>query len=647
MKLLVFPVCLLVWLPFAPMAQTPRPVAVSAFMITRMAEKYHAAPRPFDGAFSRAFFEQFLHGLDAEHFLFLRGDLIRLEPFRLQLDQQVRAERTDFLDLVTGIYRERIRQADSLVTLISDVPMKQHYTYKGDALEDTSAPLNLVGMRSKLAALMGEAEMAYLQRDLDSGWNDTEPKERRRVRDMVRRNIRGLTQGPGGLSAMLDLSYCNALASCYDPHTEFFSSTLKEQFEGELGGKRFVFGFAMKEQANGVFIDRVQAGSPAFRTGVFSKGDQLTAIQWAGKEPIDLTDATLEEVNTILEASNHDEATFTIKKADGSTRQVSLSKEEAPEEGLELDKVKGWVLKGVQNIGYISLPAFYTDWDSREGADKGCAEDVAKEILELKKENIQGLILDLRYNGGGSLEEAIDLAGLFIDAGPLAQSKDQDGKPVVLRDVNRGTVFDGPLLLLVNGYSASASEVIAGSLQDYNRAIIIGTPTYGKATAQVILPLDTNIDLNGGASLQNSGNFIKLTVSRLYRVTGASVQALGVQPDVVLPAPAGAIEHREADEPRALLNSTIAPNKYYRPYPPLAKAPLQAVVAAMESAGLFKPGTHSSTFVMTGPKDEQKWLEADLVLKTTTDQIRQALQGDPYMEAAYRVACQMHKSPTE
>jgi carboxyl-terminal processing protease len=204
-------------------------------------------------------------------------------------------------------------------------------------------------------------------------------------------------------------------------------------------------------------------------------------------------------------------------------------------------------------------------------------------------------------------------------------------------------------VILVNGYSASASEVIAGSLQDYNRALIIGTPTYGKATAQIILPLDTNIDLGSQAPLHNDGSFLKLTVSRLYRVTGASVQALGVQPDVVLPSPEKAVLHREADEARALPNSSIAPNKYYRPYPPLTKAPLQAVVTAMEAQGLFKEEKHpdSASFVMTGLSDEQKWQDADPILKTTTDQIRQALQSDPYMEAAFRVACQMHKTTTE
>ena len=148
-------------------------------------------------------------------------------------------------------------------------------------------------------------------------------------------------------------------------------------------------------------------------------------------------------------------------------------------------------------MGYISLPAFYTDWQNNDKAGNGCADDVAKEIVKLKKENIEGLILDLRYNGGGSMQEAVDLSGIFIDAGPVAQIKSRDAKVYTMKDVNRGsTIYDGPLILMVNGYSASASEMVAGTLQDYNRAVIVGSPTYGKATAQVVLPMDTTINLD-------------------------------------------------------------------------------------------------------------------------------------------------------
>ena len=251
------------------------------------------------------------------------------------------------------------------------------------------------------------------------------------------------------------------------------------------------------------------------------------------------------------------------------------------------DKVKGFILRGAQTVGYISLPAFYEDWEDSRGV-KGCANDVATEVIKLKKENISGLILDLRYNGGGSVQEAVELAGIFIDAGPVAQIKTRDAKVITLKDVNRGTVYDGPLLLLVNGSSASASEMVAGTLQDYNRALIVGSPTYGKATAQVVLPMDTAIDLNTYNGKAQASSYIKMTIEKLYRITGNTAQRTGVQPDVTLPDPPDALTQREADEKFALPAITIEANKYYKPLAPLPIAAAQAAARkAMDSSAFF------------------------------------------------------------
>jgi len=201
---------------------------------------------------------------------------------------------------------------------------------------------------------------------------------------------------------------------------------------------------------------------------------------------------------------------------------------------------------------------------------------VAKEIVKLNKENIQGLILDLRYNGGGSMQEATDLAGIFIDAGPVAQIKSKDTKVYTLKDINRGSIYDGPLLLLVNGYSASASEMVAGTLQDYNRALIAGSPTYGKATVQVILPMDTTITLDEDYRNRKTDNYLKLTIEKLYRVTGSSAQARGVLPDITLPDISEASPERESNSHFAFAASSIEPNKYYKPYAALPLTSLQS-----------------------------------------------------------------------
>ena len=222
------------------------------------------------------------------------------------------------------------------------------------------------------------------------------------------------------------------------------------------------------------------------------------------------------------------------------------------------------MLNGKKKIGYISLPDFYTTWEDENGS--GCANDMAKEIIKLKKENIEGLILDLRYNGGGSLAEALQMAGIFIDEGPLAGVKDRSQRLIFLRDPNRGTIYDGPLVLLVNSQSASASEMLAAALQDYNRAIIAGSATYGKATMQKMFSLDT-LSNNNSATYKN--DVVKVTEGKLYRVTGQTAQINGVTPDISLPDIFDAMKYREKFSPDVLSSDTVKKNGYYRPLSPL------------------------------------------------------------------------------
>jgi carboxyl-terminal processing protease len=312
-------------------------------------------------------------------------------------------------------------------------------------------------------------------------------------------------------------------------------------------------------------------------------------VRWEGKESIDVSDATAGELYHILSTEGADRLTLGVRKADGTLKEVNLQKARVagtPEE--DDDKVQGFLLKGAKTIGYISLPAFYEDWENNKGVN-GCANDVAKEIIKLKKENIGGLILDLRYNGGGSMNEAVQLSGLFIDAGPVGQVLSRDPKVYTLKDINRGTVWSGPLLVLVNGSSASASEMVAGTLQDYNRALIVGSPTYGKATAQVVLPMDTTVNLEQLDRRTVASSYLKVTISKLYRVNGSTAQMTGVKPDVLLPEPPGAGTEREADERFVLPPTPIAANKYYLPLPALPVADEQALAQkAMNGIPFFQ-----------------------------------------------------------
>ena len=399
----------------------------------------------------------------------------------------------------------------------------------------------------------------------------------KKTQSVYKRNITRILQSPGGIEQFTADEYCKALASCYDPHTEFFPLTEEENFESDLGNQSFRFGFAIKQNDDGgVMINDLEPGSPAYKCGLLNKGDKFQTLQWQGQNTIDVADADAREISDILTQSNHDKLIITVKKADGTLRTVELMK--AQSDASDDDKVKSFLLKGAKTFGYISLPAFYNNWEDESVGNNGCANDVAKEILKLKKENIAGLILDLRYNGGGSVQEAVELSGIFIDAGPVAQMKSRSEEKIfTLKDVNRGTIFDGALLILVNGYSASASELVAGSLQNYNRALIVGSSTFGKATGQIILPLDTMVNINVDNSAKQSANYLKVTTDNLYRVDGTTAQFTGVEPDIALPDFLQMNADRESGEPFALPPTVIDANKYYKPFPALPLPTLQAI----------------------------------------------------------------------
>ena len=692
--LFLFLIYLAVELPLR--AQSPPQAVQDAYLISRMAEKFHVQPRALDHELSSAIYSQVLDALDAQRIFFTKEDIGKLSEYRQRLDDEIRNRRSDFLQLLISVYKQRLLQADTLIDQIGATPFNFSLREKLTAAEDSLHPADRSAMRLRLYKLLKSSVLRSMisdaletERTPSKKYVDSlEPILQKRAVARTKRTIKRILQSPMGVDNIIGTIYCQVLASCYDPHTAYFQPEMKTAFESRLGNTPLSFGLSLHEDDDGnPEIGHLQPGGPAFQSGTINEGDKIRSIQWDDKEPIDVSGASLEEISQILSAPGGNKATFTIKKADGTSRQVSLHKEKL-DTGEDDDKVKGFILKGARSMGYIYLPAFYSDWEDSKGIN-GCANDVAKEIIKLKKENIEGLILDLRYNGGGSMQEAVELAGIFIDSGPVAQVGSRDAKIVTLKDVNRGTIYDGPLLLLVNGNSASASEMVAGTLQDYNRALIVGSPTYGKATAQVVLPMDTALDLSTYTGNREATSYIKITISRLYRVTGATAQFNGVKPDILLPDPAGSRQQREADEKFALSPVVIAANKYYKPLPPLPVAAIAAAVkkefdsssffkvalaheqetarsAAPKDISLFlddawtetrrqqKDETSedlpANTDTLTGKKTlftvvnhayEQRRLAADHDLQETNDERKSDLQNDPYIQMGYRMLTAM------
>lgn len=619
-------------------AQTLNQAATDAYAITRIAEKFHVQPRPVDDAFSKNMFNNILDNLDNERIYFTADDLHNLTAFTTALDEEVKQKKTVFLQLLLTLYQARMAQSDTMIENICKQPFNFSLPEKFTVAEDTSYALNETARRIKMYKSIKNTVLESMLEDAMDAADSSqtlskkeletlEVKYRKKTQNIYKRSIKMKMEYPGGLPQVIAELYCSAVASGYDPHTAYLPLTEKENFEAEVGNSVFRFGFVIDsdEENDGVVITNLKPGSPAFKCGLLNKGDKIMALQWEGKERIDVADASRQEVGAILNASNHDKILITVKKADGAMREITLQKE-GIDPGEDDNRVKSFLLKGDKTVGYISLPAFYSDWDNGDNNLNGCANDVATEIIKLQKENIQGLILDLRYNGGGSMQEAMDLSGIFIDAGPVEQLKDKEGKIYTLKDVNRGTIYNGPLLLMVNGYSASASEMVAGTLQDYNRALVAGTPTYGKATSQLILPLDTTISLlRAPVKTKQASAFVKVTVEQLFRVNGTTAQKKGVEPDILIPDILEVSGERESKEPLALDVNKIDANKFYRPYPPMdftaTKATAQKLMA---DDNYFKSLAQyvAAYKILQQPKDlNLKWEEALAVYKKEDEMI--------------------------
>ncbi len=548
-------------------AQTLEKTAKDAFAITRVIEKNHFSPKKIDSAFSQQMFTSFLEILDADKLVFTTKDIEQLSFFNKTLHLQILNSKTDFLALCTKLYTNKLNYIDSTLNQLKSTSITFSVQEKIPFFIDTNFAFNNTLLKQKLLnniknTVIEEVVSEMVEEEIsltNIKYFDSLciAKKNRFLAFYIRQN----TNKTGMAQKEVCEAYCEAIATCNDPHTQFFSSTQRENFEAELGKKSMVFGITLKpSNTDGVEIQKIAAGSAAYKSGAINKGDKIVSIQWQNSKTIfDATKASLAEVYEVLAISNNEKATFVVQKNDGSKQTIVLGKET---NNNDEDKVISFVLKGAKNVGYILLPAFYNDWENETNI-VGCSNDVAKEILKLKKENIDALIIDVRYNGGGSLQEAIDLVGLFIDAGPVAQIQYNNAKTITLKDVNRGTVFDGPMAVLVNGFSASASELFAGALQDYNRALIVGSNTFGKATGQAIFPLDTTNTAFDASKL--TGDAIKITKFQLYQVSGKTAQFYGVAPDIELIDRSTLYPQKEKNLDNALPAKSITANKYYIP----------------------------------------------------------------------------------
>jgi carboxyl-terminal processing protease len=579
MKRFLFILVIAALVPCTAPGQLPA-IQQRAIVLKRMVEKNHYSPRPVNDSFSLGLFKLIMDRIDEDGLLFTLPEYQQLKTYQTKLDDELNGQGWGFLDKLSVLYKQALVRADSIVNKLLSQPFDFTVTeeFHLSNSSSTNYPDNIGTLTNRwrqhlkyniLDEVYDLVSTDTLNRkSLSDGLKTLEAKTREKVKRSESKSLKRSLENAGAFTAMVNELYLDAVASTFDPHTNYFSEQGKEEFQQGLSTEGYFFGIVFEENANGqVAVKQLNPGGPAWKSGEINKGDELVSLHWEGKEVHDMTDAVLEDVYRILDQSNHDKLMFRLRKKDGTLSNVLLRKEKSENEG---NIVRGFVLKAEKKIGYILLPGFYTEWENETGSS--CANDVAKEILKLKKENIEGLILDVRYNGGGSLGEALEMIGIFVNEGPLLAERSRDGKLSTLKDPNRGTIYDGPLALLINGQSASASEILAASLQDYHRAVVVGSTSYGKATMQLLYPLDTSSSkhLTGDENREA----VKITVGKLYRLDGSTSQLNGVKPDVQLPDAFDGLEIGERFEFHSLVADTVKRNSYYKPLPNLPGAVL-------------------------------------------------------------------------
>lgn len=354
--------------------------------------------------------------------------------------------------------------------------------------------------------------------------------------------------------------FFNAVTSIYDPHTVYLPPKKKEDFDIDISGSLEGIGAVLQEDEAYIKVVRIVPGGAAWREKGLEVGDHILAVAQADGEPVDLVEMRVDDAVRYIRGKKGSEVRLTVKKTDGTRKIIRIIRDVVE---IEASFAKSSVLQHKDfktKIGYINLPKFYRDFSKQ---DVNCTVDVKKELIRLKKQKVDGIILDLRNNGGGALEDAKKMSGLFIKDGPIVQIKDHTGKIEVLKDVDPSITYDGPLIIMINRFSASASEILAAALQDYKRAIIVGGEySHGKGTVQAVLNLTQNPLMKFFGVPDNPLGALKLTIQKFYRVNGLSTQFKGVTPDVILPDPYGYMESREQDLDYSLPWDKIKNQKY-------------------------------------------------------------------------------------
>ena len=558
-------------LPAVPMrtnwvALTPaRDDAVIAKVTATLLTQFHYRRMALGDEVASQFLDQYLDALDPAHLLFIRSDLDEFEAYRKVLDELTSTGDTSPADKIFNRFMIRIDQQAAFVDAFLKTNRFDFKTDENYPLSRKTAPRprDLPEARK----LWGDrVRFEYLQEKLNDKKHD----------EIVEIITRRYTRQQRFLKEWDDSDvlpiYLTALAHVYDPHSDYMGGPQMENFNIDMKLSLFGIGALLQSEDGYCMIRELTPGGPAEKSGKLKPNDKIIAVAQGDREPVDVVDMKLNKVVELIRGPKDTKVRLTIIPAhasDPSMRQtVVLIRDEIK---LEAREAKAKIIErglGVneKRLGIIDLPSFYSEIPvasaARTNELKSTTADVARLLKKLLQEKVDGVILDLRRNGGGSLEEAIRLTGLFITKGPVVQVQDPDGTITVDDDPDPSVAYDGPLVVLTSRFSASASEILAGALQDYGRALIVGDKaTHGKGTVQQLIQLE-NITKRVRPPLASNPGALKITIRKFYLPNGASTQQKGVIPDIILPSVNNVADIGESSLPNALKYDTIASAKF-------------------------------------------------------------------------------------
>ena len=538
-------------------------------LVSYILDEGHYVDKELDDEFSSKVFQTYIEMIDPYKRYFYKSDIDRFKEFEYLIDDQFKSSDLTFFNLTHETLLKRIKESKEIYTSVFSSP----FNYKVDESLTVSTDEDFVSSKSELTDRWRKTFKYYTLNNLNDLLTENDS-----INSLVKNNqdFNFIIKDFEEKSRASSLEFCNEVYQYYsdrsrqewfseyvnsivyqfDPHTFYFNPDDKEDFDVDMSGNYAGIGARLQQKMDKISVVELISGGPAWRQNELEVGDILLKVRQTDQEtPVSIVGMRIKDAVKLIKGPIESSVILTIKKVDGQIVDLQI-----PRDIVQLEETyakSSIVERSNSKYCLINLPKFYFDFE--DYSERNAASDIKKEIIRLKEQGIEGLILDLRNNGGGGLKPAVDMAGLFIEEGPIVQVQSFEKKKEILKDRDRSIVWEGPLVILVNEFSASSSEILAAAMQDYERAIIIGSnQTYGKGTVQNVVDLNRMIRSNTNGDM---GAF-KFTIQKYYRINGGSVQLEGVKSDIVIPNRYSYIDFGEKEQDNPLEWDKITPVDY-------------------------------------------------------------------------------------